>query len=334
MDFGTMLEGFRFGAPGSPSPLKRAKTAPKPEVGSKIDNEIEESWHISDSEGDVGEGNDDVAGTATSQEATGATSPIDTRNHETQKSVTLEENNKTGAVAGDVRDDENRTATDDAALTYGDCVDADESLMRVTPPATTSSGKRNNFFLPKGHPGRPNEPAPAGWREVLDTITDHRATQPPAPVDAFHAFLLSLRTAPDAHFQALVASLLSVQCLDSVALRATKLLRERLGGEITVSAVHSAPLADVLDAISTCNFKNSKAKYVKQCASMVKIKFNGKVPQSISDLQSLPGVGPKLARLLNSVAFGNDDAGIVVDTHVRRVAGRLGWTCLVRVANY
>lgn len=162
----------------------------------------------------------------------------------------------------------------------------------------------------------------------MDTITDHRATQPPAPVDAFHAFLLSLRTAPDAHFQALVASLLSVQCLDSVALRATKLLRERLGGEITVSAVHSAPLADVLDAISTCNFKNSKAKYVKQCASMVKIKFNGKVPQSISDLQSLPGVGPKLARLLNSVAFGNDDAGIVVDTHVRRVAGRLGWTCL------
>ncbi len=42
-------------------------------------------------------------------------------------------------------------------------------------------------------------------------------------------------------------------------------------------------------------------------------------------LESLPGVGPKIARLVASVAFGRADAGIVVDTHVHRVAGRLGW---------
>jgi len=54
-------------------------------------------------------------------------------------------------------------------------------------------------------------------------------------------------------------------------------------------------------------------------------KWGGKVPESYKDLLSLPGVGPKIANLMRSVAFGKEDAGIVVDTHVHRVARLLQW---------
>jgi len=54
-------------------------------------------------------------------------------------------------------------------------------------------------------------------------------------------------------------------------------------------------------------------------------KWGGKVPESYKDLLSLPGVGPKIANLMRSVAFGKEDAGIVVDTHVHRVARLLEW---------
>ena len=52
---------------------------------------------------------------------------------------------------------------------------------------------------------------------------------------------------------------------------------------------------------------------------------DGRVPASYDGLLALPGVGPKIAHLMRSVAYGEQDAGIVVDTHVFRVATQLGW---------
>ena len=55
-------------------------------------------------------------------------------------------------------------------------------------------------------------------------------------------------------------------------------------------------------------------------------RFGGDVPRTYKGLVSLPGVGPKIAHLMSSVAFGaGDGTGIVVDTHVHRVARKLGW---------
>lgn len=50
------------------------------------------------------------------------------------------------------------------------------------------------------------------------------------------------------------------------------------------------------------------------------------MPHTASELQRLPGVGPKIAHLVASVSFGLDRSGVVVDTHVRRLSERLGWT--------
>ena len=161
----------------------------------------------------------------------------------------------------------------------------------------------------------------------MDAIRAHRSNRT-ASVDVFHDFLLSLRDAPDAHFQALVASLLSVQCRDVVALGEMRNLRVALGGECTVHAVANAPDGVVEEAIRRCNYGRTKARYVRRCADAIinDNRFKGRVPADVEGLTLLPGVGPKIARLVASVAFGDDRCGMVVDTHVRRVCGRLGWT--------
>jgi len=189
----------------------------------------------------------------------------------------------------------------------------------------------------------PSAPAPAAWEQVWDDIEESRSGRT-ASVDVFHAFLLGLRDQPHAAFQALVAVLLSVQCRDAVALQAVKRLTAALGGTLTPAAVKAASLTEVEESVSCCNYKGTKASFVKRVADEVLARFNGAVPTSVKDLESLPGVGPKSApqrraaaapshaasvsRLVASIAFpGADGAshGVVVDTHVRRVAGRLGW---------
>ena len=353
MDFGTMLEGFRFGAPGSPSPLKRAKVAPTEEARvAKANHPAEDSWHVSDSVGADDADADDAdavtsTGTAHGEAARaflddtdeGDPSGRDGRGRRDRAAVETRvvafrkassaKHASTSRLDGET--DERRAAT------YGDAVDADatsfdrpRSTVVSTGVARTAFGNEtetaaNRFFLPRGHPGRP-DPHPPLWRAQLDAVRADRRRRGAAPVDAFHAFLLSLRDRKEPHFQALVACLLSVQCRDAVALAAAEKLREALGGDVTAGAVNAAATETVAEAIKTLNFKNAKARYVKQCAAMVATRFNGRTPRALVDLERLPGVGPKLARLVASVAFGETRAGLVVDTHVRRVAGRLGWT--------
>ena len=195
-------------------------------------------------------------------------------------------------------------------MTYGDAVDLDRAAFANASALLNDGAKKKmkaSFFLPRGHPARAAaDPPPARWREVLDAIVRHRKTAPPASVDAFHGFLLSLRGDPDARFQALVAALLSVQCRDAVALQATERLREALGGAITVDRVRRADVSAVERATRSCNFKTTKARYVRECADAIATapEFRGRVPRDVPGLMRLPGVGPKLAHLVASVAFG------------------------------
>ena len=353
MDFGTMLEGFRFGAPGSTSPLKRARLAPTEEARvAKANHPAEDSWHVSDSVGADDADADDAdavtsTGTAHGEAARaflddtdeGDPSGRDGRGRRDRAAVETRvvafrkassaKHASTSRLDGET--DERRAAT------YGDAVDADatsfdrpRSTVVSTGVARTAFGNEtetaaNRFFLPRGHPGRP-DPHPPLWRAQLDAVRADRRRRGAAPVDAFHAFLLSLRDRKEPHFQALVACLLSVQCRDAVALAAAEKLRDALGGDITLGAVNAASAETVAEAIKTLNFKNAKARYVKRCAAVISSSFGGQTPRSVCDLERLPGVGPKLARLVASVAFGDSGAGLVVDAHVRRVAGRLGWT--------
>ena len=152
-----------------------------------------------------------------------------------------------------------------------------------------------------------------------------------ASVDDFHHFLLSLGTGEEpgvgdpqhGMFWALVASLLSVQCRDRVALAATRAMLRLCAGE-GAAGVAALGEEELLRLVHSCNFCASKARYVRAAAEHAQ-RHGGRVPREYDALVQLPGVGPKIANLMRSVAFGEAEAGIVVDTHVFRVATRLGW---------
>lgn len=176
----------------------------------------------------------------------------------------------------------------------------------------------------------------AGWRAVFDTIRRHRAERD-ASVDAFHQYLLELRSEPEGDFLVLVAGLLSVQARDNVAMAAMRRLcatfddLDNSAGEqshrgLCVDAVCRMPLEQLEQQLNTLNFFRTKAGYIKGCAeALQRYPHNGRVPRTQQKLQKLPGVGPKVALLILSVGFAQGEAGIVVDTHVHRVATRLGW---------
>lgn len=180
------------------------------------------------------------------------------------------------------------------------------------------------------------QPDKAGWRSVFETIRRHRAERD-ATVDAFHQYLLELRSEPEGDFLVLVAGLLSVQARDNVAMAALRRLRttfdtldngaaEESRRGLCIDAVCHMPLEQLEQHLSTLNFYRTKAGYIKGCAETLRrYPHNGRVPRTQQKLQQLPGVGPKVALLVLSVGFAQGDAGIVVDTHVHRVSTRLGW---------
>lgn len=76
--------------------------------------------------------------------------------------------------------------------------------------------------------------------------------------------------------------------------------------------------------INKVGFHNLKTKYIKQTAEILRDKFDSDIPDTIAGLVSLPGVGPKMAYLTLSAAWGRDE-GIGVDVHVHRITNLWGW---------
>lgn len=120
----------------------------------------------------------------------------------------------------------------------------------------------------------------------------------------------------------LVATVLSAQSTDVQINRVTEKLfhKYRTAGDYA-----NADLRELeIDVYSTGFYKN-KAKNIKAVAQLIVEKYNGKVPDTMEELVSLPGVGRKTANIVLARAFGIIE-GIAVDTHVKRVSRRLGFT--------
>lgn len=123
-------------------------------------------------------------------------------------------------------------------------------------------------------------------------------------------------------FQLLIATILSAQATDiSVNLVTTALFKKYPKPQ----DLAKAPLDEVNKLIKTINFHNNKAKSIKAAASVIVEKFKGSVPDNMEDLDSLPGVARKTANVVLGSAFGKAE-GIVVDTHVIRLANKLSLT--------
>jgi len=119
----------------------------------------------------------------------------------------------------------------------------------------------------------------------------------------------------------LVATVLSAQCTDERVNKVTEALFKKYRSAQDYARAESNELEQ--DVRPTGFFKN-KAKAIKAFCSELVERFEGQVPASLDDLVSLPGIGRKTANLVLGEAFGIP--GIVVDTHVLRLAGRIGLT--------
>ncbi len=135
---------------------------------------------------------------------------------------------------------------------------------------------------------------------------------------------------PDAHceldhsnpLELLVATILSAQCTDKRVNIVTKALFARCR---TVEDLATIPLPELEELVRTTGFFRNKAKNIRAMAAALLRDHGGNVPQTLDELAALPGVGRKTANVVLGNAFGRND-GVVVDTHVGRLSGRLGLT--------
>ncbi len=134
-------------------------------------------------------------------------------------------------------------------------------------------------------------------------------------------------TFPEAHcalhyadpLQLLVATILSAQCTDVRVNMVTPRLFKRFPD---VQALAEAEPAEIEKIIQSTGFFRSKARAIQQTARDIIARYSGQVPQTMEELTSLRGVGRKTANVVLGNAFGKN-CGIVVDTHVGRIARRL-----------
>ena len=120
-------------------------------------------------------------------------------------------------------------------------------------------------------------------------------------------------------YELLVAVILSAQCTDKRVNQITPELFRRFP---TVEKLAEVESDEVFEYIRSCSYPNNKAKHLVGMARMLVNDFNNEVPGDIDELQKLPGVGRKTANVIASVVFNKP--AMAVDTHVFRVAARLG----------
>lgn len=145
---------------------------------------------------------------------------------------------------------------------------------------------------------------------IAQILSYFRATQP-APKSELNY---------NDHYQLLVAVMLSAQCTDRRINQVTPALFEAFPSPAELAR---ASVEEIFTYIRSVSYPNAKAEHLQRMAAQLVEKFHGEVPSTMEELTSLPGVGRKTANVIQAVAFGK--ATMAVDTHVFRVAHRLGF---------
>lgn len=123
-------------------------------------------------------------------------------------------------------------------------------------------------------------------------------------------------------FELLVAVILSAQCTDERVNKTTPSIFRVCDTPKKFMEIDIKKLEELLHP---CGFYHNKAKNIKAMSKILVEKYNSKVPNTMEELQSLPGVGRKTANVVMLEAFNNPQ-GIAVDTHCKRIANRIGFS--------
>lgn len=122
--------------------------------------------------------------------------------------------------------------------------------------------------------------------------------------------------------QLLVATILSAQCTDE---RVNKVTPELFRRFPDAASMAGASLAELEELVRSTGFYRNKAKNIQGACRKIMTDFGGQVPQTMAELLTLPGVARKTGNVVLAHAFGIN-AGVTVDTHVKRLTNRLGLT--------
>lgn len=123
-------------------------------------------------------------------------------------------------------------------------------------------------------------------------------------------------------FELLIATILSAQCTDT---QVNKVTNELFRKYTNAEALAAADLDILEKEIYSTGFYRSKSKNIKRTSQLILSDFNGNVPDTMEELTTLPGVARKTANIVLARGFGKVE-GVAVDTHVKRVSGKLGLT--------
>lgn len=163
---------------------------------------------------------------------------------------------------------------------------------------------------------------PTGWQEMYSLVEELRQDRS-APVDSDGSEALPDKSAdPKTYrFQILIALMLSSQTKDAVVGETIRALQKH---GLTVKNIYMTPPEDLNALIRKVGFHNNKTKYIKQSVEILREQYDGDIPPTAAAMMELPGVGPKMAYIIENVAY-NKCTGIGVDTHMHRMFNELKW---------
>ncbi|KAJ4370236.1 alpha,alpha-trehalase nth1 [Didymella sp. IMI 355093] len=201
-------------------------------------------------------------------------------------------------------------------------------LTSITSPKKEAKPKKARRVPAKkinGADGSVKMEPPPNWEQMY-ALTREMRNENLAPVDTMGCESLAdkQRSPRDQRFQTLIALMLSSQTKDTVTAVAMRGMQERMPGGFNLESVLALEPPELNSMINKVGFHNLKTKYIKQTAEILRDKFDSDIPDTIEGLVSLPGVGPKMAYLTMSAAWGKDE-GIGVDVHVHRITNLWGW---------
>ena len=188
---------------------------------------------------------------------------------------------------------------------------------RKSPAKSKSTSPRKRVKIEPG-----SLTPPDNWERIYKLAHELRADRS-APVDTDGGEAL-----PEKHlgpvvyrFQVLTALMLSSQTKDAVV---GQTMRDLQKHGLTVENIHKTEHEALNKLIGKVGFHNNKTKFMKSVAEILVTQYDGDIPPTAAEMMKLPGIGPKMAFIIESVAFGTV-SGIGVDTHMHRMFNDLKW---------
>lgn len=205
----------------------------------------------------------------------------------------------------------------------------------ATPPPVRNARRQPVKRIKRSPPPATSAVGPENWERIYDLVMKMRTdgVAADAAVDTMGCHTLAQPDASprDQRFQTLVSLMMSSQTKDTTNYVVMQKLYKELpaatpGGKagLNLENILAVPAERLNELIWAVGFHNNKTKYIKGAAEILRDSHGGDIPDTAEGLMALPGVGPKMAYLCLSAAWGRVE-GIGVDVHVHRITNLWGW---------